>query len=234
MKKVSVIIPAYNEADAIGDTLRAIRAGVPCDEVIVVDDGSTDGTADRACRWADRVIVSPRNLGKGAALKSGWSQASGEIVLLLDADLRESAREAVHLLAPVHEDKCDMAIAILPSPAKKAGLGLAKGLARNGIRLLTGYAARAPLSGQRAVRRQLLQRLQGVDGGFGVEVGMTVDALRAGYRVLEVPVPFSHRQTGNDWSGYRHRGREFAAIGRTLCRKWWEGQKWTQNESRPW
>lgn len=234
MKKVSVIVPAYNEAEAICDTLRAIRENVPCEELIVVDDGSADGTAERARFWADRVIVLPKNQGKGAALKTGWSQASGEIVLLLDADLRESAREAVHLLAPVREDRCDLAIAILPSPAKKAGLGLAKGLAQNGIRWLTGYEARAPLSGQRAVRRQLLQRLRGVDGGFGVEVGMTVDALRAGFRVLEVPVPFTHRQTGNDWPGFRHRGREFVAIGRTLCRKWWEGCAWTRKEWRLW
>lgn len=233
MKKVSVIIPAYNEADAIGQTLRAIRESVFCDELIVVDDGSTDRTGELAAPWADRVIVSSRNRGKGAALVTGWQQAAGEIVLLLDADLRESAREAVHLLAPVREEVCDMAIAILPKPGKKAGVGLAKGLARHGIRLLTGFAAEAPLSGQRAVRRELLQKLGKVDGGFGVEVGLTVDALRAGYRVLEVPVPFTHRQTGNDWSGYRHRGKEFVAIGRTLCRKWWEGSGWTQSESRP-
>jgi glycosyltransferase involved in cell wall biosynthesis len=233
MKKVSVIIPAYNEADAIAETLRAIRQSVLCDELIVVDDGSTDGTGELAADWADLVISVPRNRGKGAALQTGWQQASGEILLLLDADLRESAKEAVHLLAPVKQEECDLAIAILPKPAQKAGMGLAKGLAHHGIRFLTGFSANAPLSGQRAIRRELLYKLGRVDGGFGVEVGMTVDALRAGFRVKEVPVPFSHRQTGNDWSGYRHRGKEFVAIGRTLWRKWREGSEWMQNESRP-
>lgn len=233
MKKVSVIIPAYNEADAIGDTLRAIRQSMLCNELIVVDDGSTDGTGRLAAEWADLVIPLARNQGKGTALQTGWQQASGEILLFLDADLRQSAREAIYLLAPVQEGECDMAIAILPKPTSRVGMGLAKGLARHGIRLLTGFSPDAPLSGQRAVRREMLYKLGTVDGGFGVEVGMTVDALRAGYRIKEVPVPFSHRQTGNDWAGYRHRGKECVAIGRTLWRKWREGYRWTQNESRP-
>ncbi|CAM3240362.1 glycosyltransferase family 2 protein [Brevibacillus invocatus] len=229
MKKVSVVIPAYNEAETIGSTLRAIRERFFCDEVIVVDDGSTDATSDLAKKWADLVIPTPTNRGKGAALQTGWQQASGDVILLLDADLRESAGEAIHLLGPVMEDRCDLAVAVLPKPKAKAGMGLAKGLAYHGIRYLTGFETHAPLSGQRALRRELLHRLRRLDGGFGVEVGMTVDALRAGYRVMEVPVAFHHRETGNDWSGYRHRGKEFVAIGRTLCRKWWEGQAWTRN-----
>lgn len=229
MKKVSVVIPAYNEVDAIGATLRAIRERFFCDELIVVDDGSEDGTGELAKKWADLVIQFPRNRGKGTALQTGWQHASGDVVMLLDGDLRESAAEAAHLLLPVMEGACDMAVAVLPSPRTKAGLGLAKGLAHHGIRLLTGFETRAPLSGQRAVRREILHRLGKLDRGFGVEVGLTVDTLRAGYRIKEIPVSFQHRETGNDWSGYCHRGKEFAAIGRTLCRKWWEGNAWTRN-----
>ena len=229
MKRVSIVIPAYNEAETISATLRAIRERFISEEVIVVDDGSTDNTRELASQWADLVIPMPANQGKGAALQVGWQQATGDIILLLDADLRESAGEAVHLLAPLLEDRCDLAVAVLPRPKVRAGMGLAKGLAYHGIRYLTGFEPNAPLSGQRGVRRELLHHLRKLDGGFGVEVGMTVDALRAGYRVMEVPVPFSHRETGNDWSGYRHRGKEFLAIGRTLCRKWWEGQIWARN-----
>ncbi|MFD2371869.1 glycosyltransferase family 2 protein [Brevibacillus sp. GCM10020057] len=229
MKKVSAVIPAYNEAEAIGATLRAIRERFFCHELIVVDDGSDDGTGELAKKWADLVISLPVNRGKGAALQTGWRQASGEVVLLLDGDLRESAAEAAHLLTPVIEGVCDMAVAVLPPPKTKAGLSLAKGLARHGIRWLTGFEAAAPLSGQRAVRREILQRTGKLDKGFGVEVGLTVDALRAGYRVMEVPVRFTHRETGNDLSGYCHRGKEFVAIGRALCRKWWEGCLWTRS-----
>jgi glycosyltransferase involved in cell wall biosynthesis len=228
-KTVSVVIPAYNEADSIVSTLQAVREHVICDELIVVDDGSTDGTGALADSWADLVIRLPRNQGKGAALQTGWRRAAGDIVLLLDGDLRESAGEANRLIAPVLSGVCDMAVAVLPAPARKAGVGLAKGLARHGIRLLTGYRAQAPLSGQRAIRRQVLERTGRLDKGFGIEVGLTIDALRAGYRVLEVPVAFSHRETGNDWAGYCHRGKEFWAIGRALGRKWWEGSVWTRN-----
>ncbi|WP_429840999.1 glycosyltransferase family 2 protein [Brevibacillus sp. FIR094] len=226
MKKVSVVIPAFNEQASIGDTLRAIRERFICDELIVVDDGSIDETAHIASKWADTVIRAPRNQGKGAAVQLGWKSASGDVVMLLDGDLRDSAAEAAHLVTPVLQDVCDMAVAVLPPPTVKAGLGLAKGLAHHGIRMLTGFEARAPLSGQRAIRRELLDRLGSQDKGFGIEVGLTVDALRAGYRVAEVPVFFSHRETKNDWSGFCHRGKEFVAISRTLCWKWWEGQEW--------
>lgn len=229
MRKVSVVIPAYNEADAIGTTLRSIRERFFCNELIVVDDGSHDDTAALAKKWADLVIQLPKNRGKGVALQTGWRHASGDVVMLLDGDLRESAREASHLLTPVMDGKCDMSVAVLPPPRTKAGMGLAKGLAHHGIRLLTGFETRAPLSGQRAIRRELLDRLGRLDAGFGVEVGLTVDALRAGYRVLEIPVSFQHRETGNDWPGYCHRGKEFVAISRTLCQKWWEGRSWTRN-----
>ncbi|UFJ42892.1 glycosyltransferase family 2 protein [Brevibacillus humidisoli] len=225
MKRVSIVVPAFNEAQHIVATLQAIRHRVPCDELIVVDDGSRDETAILAADLAGRVLCHDGNRGKGKALQTGWNAASGEIVVLLDADLRESAGEAHHLIYPVLAGECDMAIAQLPAPLRKAGLGLAKGLARQGIRWLTGFHAMAPLSGQRAVRREVLHAVGKLDEGFGVEVGLTVDALRAGYSVKEVPVPFTHRQTGNDWHGFLHRGREFVAIGRALGQKWKEGLK---------
>jgi glycosyltransferase involved in cell wall biosynthesis len=222
MKKVSVVIPAYNEAEHIVSTLQAVRRHVRCDEIIVVDDGSRDQTAELAEKWADRIIRLPHNCGKGIALQSGWRQAGGEVVVFLDSDLRESARHAERLIQPVAAGRCEMAVAILPGPQKKAGLGLAKGLARRGIQLLTGFAPAAPLSGQRAVRRDVLEKVGRLDRGFGVEVGLTVDVLRAGYRVLELPIPFTHRETGNDWAGFLHRGKEFVAIGRALGGKWRE------------
>lgn len=225
MKKVSVVIPAYNEEQHIAHTLQAVRDHVPCDEIIVVDDGSVDQTAELAKQWADTLIQLPKNRGKGYALQTGWQRASGDLILLLDGDLRESAGYAKHLLDPLAAGDCEMSIAILPGPTHKVGLGLAKGMARRGIQLLTGFSPHAPLSGQRAIRRDVLERVGRLDRGFGVEVGLTVDVLRAGYRILEVPVPFSHRITSNDIGGYLHRGKEFVAIGRALCGKWLEERR---------
>lgn len=230
MKKVSVVIPAYNEEELIGTTLRAIRERLfCCDELIVVDDGSRDGTGELAKKWADQVIRLPRNMGKGVALQTGWQRAAGDVVMFLDSDLGDSASEAAHLLPPLADGLCDMAVAVLPPPRVRGGMGLAKGLAYHGIRFLTGLETRAPLSGQRAIRRELLSRLGRWERGFGVEVAMTVDAVRAGYRVLEIPVSFRHRETGNDWTGYCHRGKEFVAVTQTLYRKWREGQACIRN-----
>ena len=127
MKKVSVVIPAYNEEASIGSTLRAIRERILCQELIVVDDGSVDDTAQLARQWADLVISTPQNRGKGAALQQGWQHASGDVVMLLDGDLRESAAEAAHLLSPVVAGTCDMSVAVLPPPPKSRP-GLGKGL----------------------------------------------------------------------------------------------------------
>lgn len=223
MKKVSIVVPAYNEAPRILQTLRAIRLYIPHQELIVVDDGSSDETSEIASEQADLVIRLPHNRGKGIALQTGWKQTSGDIVMLLDADLCESARFGFQLVDPIVDGHCDMSIATLPQPAKRVGLGMAKGLARTGIRMLTGFTPMAPLSGQRAIRREALASIRSLDKGFGVEVGLTVDVLRAGYRVKEIPVQFSHRQTDNDWQGYYHRGREFVAITRALGRKMREG-----------
>lgn len=220
---MSIVIPAYNEAQCIGSTLAAVRSWAHDAECIVVDDGSCDETSSMAEQYVDQLIRLSHNCGKGFALQIGWQAAKGDVLLQLDADLAESAGHAWQLLVPVQAGECDMAIAIFPQPEERIGLGLAKGLAEKGIRLLTGFHASAPLSGQRAIRKEVLQATKRLDHGFGVEVGLTVDALRAGYTIKEVPVPFKHRLTQNDWKGYLHRGREFVAVGRALGRKWREG-----------
>lgn len=223
--RVSAVVPAYNEAATLPETLDALRRAGCVDEVIVVDDGSTDGTADAARPYADRVLVHGENRGKGAALETGWRAARGDILLFLDGDLGETAAYAPALLDPVQRDVADVVVAVFPPARRKGGFGLVKGLARFGVEHLTGYALQAPLSGQRAVRRVVLESLPPLSGGFGVEVGFTVDVLRAGFRLYEVQVPFRHRETGRDVRGFLHRGRQFIDIALTLSRKRREGRR---------
>ena len=100
------------------------------------------------------------------------------------------------------------------------GFGMAKFVARGGIKLLTGKGFNSPLSGQRAVRRQVLENCGGFAQGFGCEIALTVCALRHGYKVVEVDVPMTHRATGRTLSGFIHRGRQFLAIIGELYRAW--------------
>jgi len=196
--------------------------------VLVVDDGSPDGTAAEAeaagaeCATPVRVLRLARNSGKGAALMAGLEEARGEALLLLDADLRASAAEAVRLLEPVLSGEADMAVATFPrSPGKKGGgFGLVLRLARWGLQRAGAPPMQAPLSGQRAMSRTAWRRIGRLDGGFSTEMGLNLDACRAGLRVVEVPTQMAHRVTGRDWAGFRHRGRQFRDVALAILRRW--------------
>ncbi|MDR6882763.1 glycosyltransferase family 2 protein [Bacillus sp. 3255] len=226
---VSIIIPAWNEAKTIETTLRDLQEQSSrltdrrvTFEIVVVDDGSSDSTYDIAWPWVDKLIRHERRSGKGAAMQSGAGAAGGELLLFLDADLQSTAGEALALIEPLLRREADMAIAKLPPSRTKGGFGLVKGLARRGIRLLSGYETEAPLSGQRAVRAERLRELGELRRGFGVEVAMTIDAVRHGLRIVELDVPVTHRETGRNWHGFMHRGKQFAAVGLTLLSRWKE------------
>lgn len=213
---VSVIIPAFNEAESIDKTLKGLRGIEEIAEIIVVDDGSTDNTADRAEAGGARVIRLTVNQGKGHAMQEGLKHTHGRIIAFLDGDLGETAGEVRALMEPVLRGDADMAVARWPQGKKKAGLGLAQGLARWGIRVLTGYHSNSPLSGQRVVRREFLRNLE---KGFGVEVGMTLDCLRQGGRMEEIMVNMKHRPTGRDFQGFKHRGKQFCSVARVLAKR---------------
>ncbi|MDI6844336.1 MAG: glycosyltransferase family 2 protein [Anaerosomatales bacterium] len=216
--RAAVVIPACNAENTIGATVRAAAAIEGVAQVIVVDDGSTDATARLAEEAGASAIRLARNRGKGAALNEGIRRLDPdtEAVVLLDADLGETAVEAAKLLRPLADAAADLAIAVLPSPPRSGGIGLVKRTARWGIRRLSGYDATAPLSGQRALTRQALDAVTPFASGFGVEVAMTVRAARAGLRIVEVPVAMTHRATGRDFAGFAHRGKQFVDVVRTI------------------
>ncbi|WP_010499113.1 glycosyltransferase family 2 protein [Paenibacillus elgii] len=223
---ISVIIPAWNESRLLASTLEAVSkahasAAFSFDmQLIVVDDGSRDGTGDVACAWADVVLRFPVNSGKGAAMYAGWQAASGEIVVFLDADLGSTAEKFPLLLEPVLRGEADLTVAKLPPASIPGGFGLVRGLAGRGVRLLSGYDSGAPLSGQRAMRSEVLRRCERKYQGFGAEVGMMVDAVKLGFRIVELEVPFRHRETGRTWQGWIHRGKQLCEVGLTLWQCW--------------
>jgi hypothetical protein len=211
---VTVLIPAYNESKAIQLTVEAVKSVTKVDQVIVVNDCSNDNTSELAKAAGAEVIDLPHNLGKGGALNYGLQYVKGEIIALLDGDLGKTASDVEKLLDPVLSNKFDMTIAKFPAVQKKGGFGLVTHLARRGIRLYTGLEVTSPLSGQRVITKDVLGKIGPApfESGFGVEVGLTIDVFRHGFRVKEVPVQMSHAETGRDLAGFLHRGQQFAHV----------------------
>jgi len=193
-----VLIAARDEEARIGQTVEALRAAFPEAEIVVADDGSRDSTAAAARRAGAQVVRLPR-LGKGQALTLAEREAPPGALLLCDADLEGD-------LAPLL-DGVDLSIATF-AERQGGGFGIAKRAARALVRKLSGFEAREPLSGQRALSPAAREACFPLAPGFGCEVRMTIDAVRAGLNVQERELPLRHRATGRDAGGFAHRGRQ--------------------------
>jgi Glycosyl transferase family 2 len=231
---VAAILPAKDESARIAATIAAVQRIEGVDLVVVVDDGSTDGTAAIARAAGAEVIRHARNRGKARAMTTGAGYVARHEhqerlvggtgrrrpLLFVDADLEASASNLHVLVPPVAGGEADMAIATLP-PQKTAGggRGLVVRLARSGIEQLTGFRAVQPLSGMRCISRPAFDAASPLARGWGVEVGLTVDVLLAGMRVVEVPCELHHRVTGSDWRGQVHRARQYRDVALALARR---------------
>jgi glycosyltransferase involved in cell wall biosynthesis len=210
--KTVVVVPSFAEEELIQDTVSTLRAINGLERVIVVDDASSDETARLAAEAGATVVANGRNFGKGDSLNRVIPNLQFEVLLLIDGDLGTHAAQAGSLMEPVLSGDADLAIAAFGAPETKGGFGFAQGLGRFGIRQLTGQKMKSPLSGQRAMTREAYRRVAPFAPGFGMEVAMTIDALRAGLRVVEVQTSMSHRETGRDLPGFIHRGKQFRDI----------------------
>lgn len=215
----AVIVAARNEADRIGETLTALRAALPTAALWVADDASGDGTQERAMAAGGHVVSRGRPHGKGGNVTATAeavlsAEPLPDVVLVCDGDLGASAARLAPLVDAVRQGECDLAIAAF-SRRVGGGFGVALGFARWAIRGLCGFEARAPISGQRAMRLDVLRGTLPFAPGFGMEIGMTVDAVRAGYSVREYELDLSHRATGRDLQGFLHRAgqlRDFLRV----------------------
>jgi len=217
---VGVVIPAYNEEKYLRETLKALKKIEMIRDILVVDDGSEDQTAEIAREEEVRLIKLPKNQGKGYALRRGLKELENRIILFLDADLGESAKEAQKLITPLIRGEADVTIARFPYAAGAGGFGLVKKLARMGIRFLTGRDLSSILSGQRGFKRQVLRQEFLLYPRFGIEFGMTIDLMKSGAVIKEVDVKMHHRLTGKDLAGFKHRASQFADISRVFLKKW--------------
>jgi len=219
---VSIIIPAYNEENIIFETITTLQNDRFIKsikhEIIVIDDGSTDKTAYNAQKTGVTVIKHGKNFGKGEALKTGIHYSSGDVTVFLDADVGDSSTEIIKIIKPVINGDADVSIAKFGKAKRKGGFGVIKFISRYGTRLLTGKSIESVLSGQRALRSDIAKELH-IAKGYGAEVGMTIDLLRKGYRIIECEVHMHHNETGRDINGFLHRGRQLMDILRTLIAK---------------
>lgn len=221
------IVAARNEADRIEETVRALQTAFSGVTVVVADDGSTDRTGELAASAGAVVVGGGVHRGKGGAASLAAERvladgppAAGAVVLLADADLARSAERLAPLADAVARDEADLTVAMFASRVG-GGFGLALGFAHWAIERRCGMDTQAPISGQRALSYAALDAVTPFRAAFGMEIGMTVDAVRAGLRVKEIELDLAHRATGKSLAGFRHRGRQlgdFLRVYRELGR----------------
>jgi glycosyltransferase involved in cell wall biosynthesis len=221
---LAAIVAASNEADRIAETVRALREAFPGARVWVADDASEDGTAEVAMAAGAEVVSRGKTHGKGANVSAAAEAALSvadppRIVLLCDGDLGASARRLVPLVEAVGRGECDLAVAAF-SRRVGGGFGLALGFAGWAIRRLCGLRTEAPISGQRAMEVEVLRATLPFAAGYGMEIGMTVDAVRAGYRLREYEVELEHRATGRSIRGFAHRALQLRDFLRVFRARW--------------
>jgi glycosyltransferase involved in cell wall biosynthesis len=215
-----VIVAAHNEAERIGVTLDALSGAFPDADLVVADDASTDQTSDVALVHGAQVVARRRSQGKGANVTAAAESVLGRAAdpqppafLLCDADLGSSAAELRALVEAIEGGSCDLAIGAFRDRVG-GGFGITVGFARWAIERRCGYRAGAPLSGQRAMRADVLGRVLPLAAGYGLETAMTIDAVRAGYKLGEVELDLRHRANSRSLGGFLHRGRQLFDIAR--------------------
>jgi glycosyltransferase involved in cell wall biosynthesis len=218
-----VIVAAHNEADRIGATLEALAGAFPGAQVVVADDASSDGTGELALSRGVQVVSRRKPRGKGANVTAAVEtvldradDADPRTFLLCDADLGRSARELPGLVEVVARGDCDLAVGAFRDRVG-GGFGIALSFARWAIERRCGYRAEAPISGQRAMAAEVLRAVLPFAKGYGMETGMTIDAVRAGFRLREIELDLEHRATGRSVGGFLHRARQLRDFGRAYA-----------------
>lgn len=201
--KLSVVIPCYNEASTIDSLLEAVdRSEIRDKEVIVVDDASTDGTKERLLELEQRrslvLVLHEKNQGKGAALRSGFARASGDIVIVQDADLEYDPKEYPKIVAPILEGRADVVYGSRFAGGESHRVLYFWHYAANRfLTLLSNMFTNLNLTDMetcyKAFRRDVIQSIELKEDRFGFEPEVTAKIARKGCRIYEVGISYSGR-----------------------------------------
>jgi len=200
--KVSIIVPAYNEVDtieAVLSRLLKVCQSLPSFEIIVIDDGSTDGTAERVERFSSVRLVRQENQGKGAALRTGLRVSEGDIVVIQDADMEYHPEDIPQLIEPILRGKAD---AVYGSRFKGNMDGMSfshyigNRLISLSTKLLFGVSVTDVMTGHKAFRRKIFNPALIKENGFTVEIEITARILKNRWRLIEIPIAYSYRKHG--------------------------------------
>ena len=201
--RLSVVIPVFNESATIEEILRRVSAVGLADEIVIVDDGSTDNTRELLHKWETdhqhiRLILHDRNRGKGAAVRTGLDAAGGDLVLIQDADLEYDPRDYPGLLAPIEEDRADVVFGSRFLGAPRRSTMFWHMVANRLLTLMTNILYNSILTdmetGYKVFRRDLLQGIPLHSRRFDFEPEVTAKLLKRRVRIFEVPITFNPRE----------------------------------------
>ena len=204
--RLSVVVPAYNEQGTIEEVIRRIRQHACGIQIVVVDDASSDGTADVLARLVASnegdmtVIRHDRNRGKGASLRTGFEHVTGDVVLIQDADLEYDPAEYPRLVWPIVEDKADVVYGSrFSAAAPHRVLYFWHSVANRTLTILSNLATDLNLTDMetcyKVFRREVIEAIRPTlrENAFGIEPELTAKVARRGYRVYEVGISYSGR-----------------------------------------
>jgi glycosyltransferase involved in cell wall biosynthesis len=200
--QLSVVIPVYNEKDTLREILHRVQATALATEILVVDDGSTDGTrlvlAELIPQPGLRVILHPSNMGKGAAVRTGIQNATGNVILIQDADLEYNPRDYPQLLKPLEDGLADVVYGSRFLGAPRRVTMFWHMLANQLLTLATNLLYNSILSdmetGYKVFRAEVIQNIHLRANRFDFEPEITAKLLKRRARIFEVPISFNPRE----------------------------------------
>lgn len=214
------VVPVYNESDLIVNTIENLKKIKYIDEIVVVNDGSTDNTLDVINRLNVKVIDLKRNYGKGYAMAMAIKTLEYDYIAFIDGDLGDTSIELEKLILPIINGEADVSIARFPNintmTKSKGGFGIVRSFAKKGVYFFTKEETNNSLSGQRVYKKQVIDKIEYIPNNYGIEVAMTIQTINNGFSILEVPVTMKHRYSERNLKGFLHRGGQFVDILKTF------------------